>query len=111
MIQETQTRQLRAVFPVLFLILATTGRGDGQPVAALPKMDLPDGFVVEIAVPSLLAKHPIMASLGPPGRLFVGDSSGTNLDKAGLEKTLPHRVLLLTDTNADGVYDKASVFA
>jgi len=51
------------------------------------------------------------ASLGPPGQLFVGDSSGTNLNKAGLEKTLPHRVLLLTDTNADGIYDQVSVFA
>ena len=96
---------------MLLLILASTGRGDEPPGVGLPKLDLPDGFVAEVAAPSLLAKHPIMASLGAPGQLFVGDSSGTNLDKAGLEKTLPHRVLLLTDTNADGVYDKVSVFA
>ena len=52
-----------------------------------------------------------MATLGPRGQLFVGDAAGTNLNKAGLEKQLPNRVLLLTDTNGDGVYDRASVFA
>ena len=52
-----------------------------------------------------------MASLGRPGFLFVGDAAGTNLNKAGLEKQLPNRVILLTDLNNDGRYDKASVFA
>src|SRR5437870_3593814 len=80
-------------------------------LAASPPIDLPEGHVAEVAAAPPLVKHPIMATLGAPGQLFVGDSSGTNLNKAGLETVLPHRVLLLTDTNADGVYDKASVFA
>src|SRR6059036_2268701 len=79
--------------------------------AAAPPIDLPDGLVAEVAAAPPLVKHPIMATLGARGQLFVGDSSGTNLNKAGLETALPHRILLLTDTNADGVYDKASVFA
>src|SRR6185436_6386595 len=58
-----------------------------------------------------LVRHPIMATLGARGQLFVGDAAGTNLDKAGLERELPNRVLLLTDSNGDGIYDKASVFA
>ena len=86
-------------------------RGEEKKADGLPTMELPDGFVAEMAAPPALARHPIMASLGAPGQLFVGDSSGTNLNKAGLEMALPHRILLLTDTNADGIYDKASVFA
>src|SRR5213593_963783 len=106
-----QTRRFPALLVVLCLLVVWPSRGQGQRAAAGPTMDLPDGFVAEIAAPPSLVKHPIMASLGARGQLFVGDSSGTNLNKAGLEKALPHRVLLLTDTNADGVYDKVSVFA
>ena len=67
--------------------------------------------MAEVAAAPPLVKHPIMATLGARGQLFVGDAAGTNLDKAGLERELPNRVLLLTDSNGDGMYDKASVFA
>jgi putative membrane-bound dehydrogenase-like protein len=99
--------------PTILLVccLVVGNRGNGSQTASMPAIDLPEGLVAELAVPSTLAEHPIMASLGPPGQLFIGDSSGTNLNKAGLEKALPHRVLLLTDTDLDGVYDKVSVFA
>ena len=79
-------------------------------VAPLP-IDLPDGFIAETAAQPPLVTHPIMATLGDRGKLFVGDAAGVNLNKAGLEKELPNRILLLTDTNADGVYDKSTVFA
>src|ERR1041384_841211 len=73
--------------------------------------DLPDGFVTEIVAAPPLVRHPLMATPGGRGQLFVGDASGTNLNKAGLEKELPNRVLLLTDTNGDGLYDQSTVFA
>src|SRR2546427_8615379 len=85
---------------------------DSASLAAVAQsIDLPEGLTSQVAAGPPLVSHPVMASLGGRGQLFVGDSSGTNLDKAGLEKALPHRVLLLTDTNGDGVYDRASVFA
>lgn len=111
MTPQTQARRHPLVFLGACLLMASTGRGDERPGVGMSAMDLPDGFAGEIAAPPSLVKHPIMASLGAPGQLFVGDSSGANLNKAGLEKELPHRILLLTDTNADGIYDKASVFA
>src|ERR1051325_3265704 len=107
---QMNTRTFPAILVVSCLIIIRS-RGDEKPTASVPTMELPDGLVAEMAAPPALARHPIMASLGPPGQLFVGDSSGTNLNKAGLEKALPHRILLLTDTNADGIYDRASVFA
>lgn len=103
---ETASRFLKASFSVGALLLGTN-----LPAATLPALDLPSGFVADTAAAAPLVKHPIMASLGGPGQLFVGDASGTNLNKAGLEKQLPNRLLLLTDTNADGAYDRASVFA
>ncbi|HEY6168368.1 MAG TPA: PVC-type heme-binding CxxCH protein, partial [Verrucomicrobiae bacterium] len=75
------------------------------------QIDLPDGLVAELVATPPLVAHPIMAALGERGKLFVGDAVGTNLNKVGLEKELPNRVLLLTDTNGDGVYDKVTVFA
>src|SRR5437867_806494 len=115
-LEEAMTHQTPfGKWPVRFLVcsllIAFSSRGDQKPAAPMPAMDLPDGLVAELAAAPPLVNHPIMATLGGRGELFVGDSSGTNLNKAGLEHALPHRVLLLTDTNADGVYDKVSVFA
>src|SRR5262245_32224318 len=56
--------------------------------AAAPAIDLPDGFVARIAAAPPLVGHPIMATPGGPGQLFVGDAAGVNLNKAGLEKEL-----------------------
>ncbi len=80
-------------------------------VISAPPVDVPDGLVAEVVAAPPLLQHPIMATLGAGGQLFVGDAAGTNLNKNGLERQLPNRVLLLTDTNGDGLYDQASVFA
>ncbi|MDQ3621846.1 MAG: HEAT repeat domain-containing protein [Verrucomicrobiota bacterium] len=74
-------------------------------------IDLPEGFAAEVAAAPPLVSHPIMATLGEPGQLFVGDAPGVNLNKAELLKQTPNRVLLLQDTNGDGVYDESTVFA
>src|SRR5262245_40434720 len=98
--------------PRSFLGCATAAIISLASLSALAQsIDLPEGFVSQAAAGPPLVNHPIMATLGPRGQLFVGDAAGTNLNKAGLEKQLPNRVLLLTDTNGDGVYDRVSVFA
>lgn len=102
--------RLTFVAPVLALVLGF-GPTHAADSPAPPPVDLPPGFTAETAAPPTLIRHPIMASLGAPGHLFVGDSSGTNLNKAGLAKALPHRILRLTDANGDGTYDRATVFA
>ena len=76
-----------------------------------PPIQLPDGYTAEVVAAPPLVQHPIMATVDDRGRLFVGDSSGVNLKKSELEKELPHRVLMLEDTNGDGIYDKSTVFA
>ena len=52
-----------------------------------------------------------MGCLDDKGRLFIGDAVGVNWNKAQLEKNPPNRILLLEDTNADGTFDKSTIFA
>ena len=53
----------------------------------------------------------MMATIDDTGRMFVAESSGVNLKPEELEKDPPHSIRLLTDTDKDGVYDKATTFA
>lgn len=69
------------------------------------------GLTVSGAVTEGLIKHPMMATLDDMGRLYVAESSGVNLNKEELLKEKPHSIKLLTDTDGDGVYDKATTFA
>ena len=80
-------------------------------VGDVPEHQLPEGFTLEIAADAPLVTHPIMGCLDDRGRLFVGDAVGVNWNKAQLEKAPPNRVLMLEDTDADGRFDKSTVFA
>jgi putative membrane-bound dehydrogenase-like protein len=107
-------RRFRAFAPLAFFAFAFTALAkDGAKHFdyTAPPIQLPDGYTAEVAAAPPLVQHPIMATVDDRGRLFVGDSSGVNLKKAELEKELPHRVLMLEDTNGDGIYDKSTVFA
>ena len=105
MIIPSNTPPRRLAFAALLSCLASTA------LAAPPPIDLPDGCTAEVVAAPPLIAHPMMAAPGGRGQLFVADAMGVNLEKSELEKQLPNRVVLLTDTNGDGTYDKASVFA
>ena len=77
----------------------------------VPPHALPDGYVLEVAAASPLVTHPIMGCVDDQGRLFIGDAVGVNWNKAQLEKNPPNRILVLDDTDQDGVYDRSTVFA
>ncbi|MEY4940420.1 MAG: hypothetical protein RIQ93_2155, partial [Verrucomicrobiota bacterium] len=78
---------------------------------ALPKADLPEGLELVVAAAPPLVNHPMMGAIDDRGRLFVGDAAGLNLNRQALEEQLPNQVVMLEDTNGDGVYDKSTVFA
>lgn len=100
--------RMGSVFLVALAMARAVGASAPDP---LPPMDLPPGVKASVAAGPPLVKHPIMASLGGPGQLLVGDAAGTNLNKAGLERELPNRIVLLRDRDGDGVYDVATTFA
>ncbi|MSU36205.1 MAG: dehydrogenase [Pedosphaera sp.] len=72
---------------------------------------LPDGFTIELAAGSMLVPRPMSASFDDHGRLYVTDSSGSNVPAAEQLKDPRSRVLRLEDSHGDGRYDKAVVFA
>lgn len=100
----TPLRLLFTLAPVFTAALA-------QAAPPQPDASLPEGFELVSAATAPLVQHPIMAALGEPGVLYVGDAAGDNMNKAELEKNLPNRVVRLVDANGDGTYDKATIFA
>ena len=78
---------------------------------ATQTLTVPDGFEVELVAQSPLVERPVSGSFDDQGRLYVTDVSGSNEkpDKQLEEK--PHRVVRLEDTQGDGSFDKATVFA
>jgi len=81
------------------------------PQETLKTLRVPPGFTVELVAAQPLVRRPIMASFDERGRLYVADSAGVNVRGPELVKDPPHRILLLEDTDGDGVFDKSSVFA
>src|SRR5207249_5723608 len=74
-------------------------------------LTVPDGFAVELAAAPPLTDRPISGSLDEQGRLYVTDDSGSNEKPDKQLEAKPHRVVRLEDTDGDGRFDKATVFA
>ena len=75
------------------------------------RLKVPEGFSIEVVAPPPLVAHPTMACFDDRGRLFVAENAGVNLSAAELEEQLPNSVRMLEDTNGDGRFDKATLFA
>lgn len=74
-------------------------------------LTVPDGFTVEAAAVPPLVGHPMMACFDDRGRLFIAEAAGTNGTMDVLEQLKPNFIRMLEDTNADGRFDKSTIFA
>ena len=70
-----------------------------------------EGLVASSALLPGLVKHPVMAALDDRGRLFISENAGVNLNKEELLAQKPSSIRLVEDTDRDGVFDKATLFA
>ena len=86
-------------------------RGTDHSALSAPKAELPPGMELLTVAAAPLVTHPIMGCLDDKGRLFIGDATGVNWNKKQLEENPPNRVLMLEDTDGDGVFDKSTIFA
>ena len=58
-----------------------------------------------------LVRYPMFACFDDRGRLYVAEGSGRNVPGSELEKTLPCKITLLEDQDADGQFDKSTTYA
>lgn len=72
---------------------------------------LPDGFEIELAAGPPLVDRPIACDFDEQGRLYVADSAGVSHNVKQQLEEKPHRIVRLTDTDGDGVFDHSVVFA
>ncbi|MCA9141950.1 MAG: HEAT repeat domain-containing protein [Planctomycetaceae bacterium] len=94
----------------LLSLVASLGAGD-EPEFAPTEIQVPNGFVVEVAAAAPLVKHPMMAAFDDRGRLFIAESAGENLKRTDLEEQLPNFIRMIEDTDGDGQFDRSSIFA
>ncbi len=93
------------------LVLAVAG-GTPNGAQADDKLPaVPAGFVVELVASSPVVERPVMGNFDERGRLYVVDSAGSNDPFNKLVENPPHRIVVLEDTDADGRFDKRTVFA
>ncbi len=71
----------------------------------------PDDYTLELAAEPPLVERPMEAAFDRKGRLYVTESSGSNEPVEEQLKKKPHRVLRLSDSDGDGVFDSRTVFA
>lgn len=98
-------------FLVFVIAVATSVIADDSTAFKPPVIEVPAGYVVELAAASPLVKHPMMAAFDDRGRLFIAESGGGNLSRTELEEQLPNFVRMIEDTDGDGQFDKSTIFA
>lgn len=77
-----------------------------------PSIQVPDGFTVEVAAGPDLVDYPMFVTVDETGRLFVFESIGNVYEKTEDAIENPQfRINLLEDLDADGKYDKSTIFA
>lgn len=82
-----------------------------SPYQQLKTFKIAPGYQIELAASDPLIGDPVAGVFGPDGRLWIVEMQGYMPDLDGTTEDQPHgRVVVLTDTNRDGVFDKAQVF-
>ena len=93
---------------VYFTLTSCTKSNNALPIP----IEVPDGFVVEVAAGSDLVDYPMFAVADETGRLFVFESTGNVYNKTEDAINNPQfRINLLEDLNGDGTYDKSTIYA
>src|SRR3954470_24016980 len=78
-----------------------------EPADALKSFQIKEGFKIELAAAEPLVVDPVAMAFDEDGRLFVvemRDYSERRDEKLG-------RIRMLTDTDGDGKFDKATIYA
>jgi len=81
-----------------------------KPAEALKAMTVPKGFHVQLSAAEPMVQQPIDMAWDVRGRLWVAECYTYAEKETNFEKKLKDRIIILEDTNQDGVFDKRKVF-
>lgn len=82
-----------------------------SPAQELKTFHMPPGYQVQLVASEPLIKDPILAEFDGDGRLWVVEMQGYAVGQKMVNETEPvGDVVILEDTDGDGVYDKRTVF-
>ena len=80
-----------------------------EPKDAIKTIQIEKGFHIELVASEPLISSPVALSIDERGRMFVVEM----IDYSERRDEMPHlgRIVMLEDTNGDGIYDKSTVYA
>ena len=82
-----------------------------SPADSLKSFQLPPGLRLELVASEPLVQDPVAIQFGPDGRCWVVEMRGYMPDFEGSTEDAPvGRIVVLTDTDGDGRYDRSDVF-
>lgn len=98
---------------LLFSVLITfCSLSSDVPTTDIKDISVPEGYTVDVVAGPDLVEFPMFATIDETGRMFVFESVGNVYDKSEEAIENPRfQIKLLEDTNADGIYDKRTIFA
>lgn len=103
---------MKTSFYVILITLLTihcnqqkSGSGGLSAEQALGTISVPDGFKIEMIASEPLITSPVDMEIDEYGRMFVVEMHGYPLDKSG-----SGIIVMLSDTDGDGIMDKRTVF-
>ena len=82
-----------------------------EPKRGLSAITVAEGFTVELAAGPALAPYGMLADFDERGRLFIAASSGKNIGGKAMSEKPECKILMLEDQDADGRFDKSTVYA
>src|SRR5574337_1289958 len=82
-----------------------------SPQDAIKKMHLEDGFDVKLVASEPMITAPVAMTFDKQGRMWVVEMMDYMPDTSGTGENQPTgKVVILTDTNGDGVMDSSKIF-
>lgn len=75
------------------------------------KFRVAPGWKLQPAALPGLTKYPVHADVSPDGRLWIVESSGSSEPTKEQVVKRPHRLIVLDDSDGDGVFDRRTVYA
>ncbi|GAB3003813.1 hypothetical protein GCM10027284_21940 [Cyclobacterium sediminis] len=96
-------------FVATLTILLTLNTWEGAS-KQLPGIEVPEGFEIEEAVIPGLVQYPMFGVFDDQGRLFVMESSGHTEGTEEILEEPDFQILLLSDSNQDGIFDQKTVY-